>query len=106
MKLWEVLIACGLPSGFCGLIFWHVRRYIESERSKANEAEVSRQQTIMMIIDCLSSQIGLSNAIATTIQKGRSNGEMKAALKSAKETVDKLNHSLTEAGIKNIYGGD
>lgn len=118
MKIWQILLAFGVPSAAFGLVIWFFKRSInkkdaEAERKKLEE-EAKREEkeknteTLMLMImqTCRATNV-LAEATARAVQRipdAHCNGDMTSALERAEKIQKEEQQFLIDQGVKHIFG--
>lgn len=94
-----------IPSAITAFCFWLLQRSITKRDKSKAEKEKSRDTLLYLVIQSVDASIDLSTAIAKAVQRipdAHCNGDMDAALESAKKVREKQKQYLTQQGIKQI----
>lgn len=105
MNIESLLIAMSIPSAITAFCFWLLQRSITKRDKAKAEKEKSRDTLLYLVIQSVDASIDLSTAIAKAVQRipdAHCNGDMDAALESAKKVREKQKQYLTQQGIKQI----
>lgn len=105
MNVESLLIAMSIPSAITAFCFWLLQRSITKRDKAKAEKEKSRDTLLYLVIQSVDASIDLSTAIAKAVQRipdAHCNGDMDAALESAKKVREKQKQYLTQQGIKQI----
>lgn len=105
MNIESLLVAMSIPSAITAFCFWLLQRSITKRDKAKAEKEKSRDTLLYLVIQSVDASIDLSTAIAKAVQRipdAHCNGDMDAALESAKKVREKQKQYLTQQGIKQI----
>ncbi len=105
MSIQALILAMGIPSAVTAFCFWLIQRGITKRDKQRAEREKSRDTLLYLVIQSVDASIDLSTAIAKAVQRipdAHCNGDMDAALESAKKVREKQKQYLTQQGIKQI----
>ena len=105
MNIESLLLAMSIPSAITAFCFWLLQRSITKRDKAKAEKEKSRDTLLYLVIQSVDASIDLSTAIAKAVQRipdTHCNGDMDAALESAKKVREKQKQYLTQQGIKQI----
>lgn len=105
MNVESLLLAMSIPSAITAFCFWLLQRSITKRDKAKAEKEKSRDTLLYLVIQSVDASIDLSTAIAKAVQRipdAHCNGDMDAALESAKKVREKQKQYLTQQGIKQI----
>lgn len=105
MNVESLLIAMSIPSAITAFCFWLLQRSITKRDKAKAEKEKSRDTLLYLVVQSVDASIDLSTAIAKAVQRipdAHCNGDMDAALESAKKVREKQKQYLTQQGIKQI----
>lgn len=105
MNIESLLLAMSIPSAITAFCFWLLQRSITKRDKAKAEKEKSRDTLLYLVIQSVDASIDLSTAIAKAVQRipdAHCNGDMDAALESAKKVREKQKQYLTQQGIKQI----
>ena len=103
MNIESLLLAMSIPSAITAFCFWLLQRSITKRDKAKAEKEKSRDPLLYLVIQSVDASIDLSTAIAKAVQRipdAHCNGDMDAALESAKKVREKQKQYLTQQGIK------
>lgn len=105
MNIESLLLVMSIPSAITAFCFWLLQRSITKRDKAKAEKEKSRDTLLYLVIQSVDASIDLSTAIAKAVQRipdAHCNGDMDAALESAKKVREKQKQYLTQQGIKQI----
>lgn len=103
MELWQILIACGVPSGIFGLLFAFItRKWIKSEKAREEQQQDIKNLTLMMLQGARANTV-LCIATAEAVRDGHCNGNMTNALATVQKAAEAEKTFLIERGIKFIF---
>lgn len=103
MELWQILIACGVPSGVFGLLIWFFqKRMTKAEKERADQQKNLESLVLMMLQSTRANTI-LCVATAEAVRDGHCNGNMTSALKAVEAVAAKEKEFLLEKSIKYIF---
>ena len=98
IAFWTGII--GLPS----IILQVIKHYIERDEKRSKENAAARKQEIIMMMKSISANGALAEATALAIQRGKTNGEMQAAMDYYMKVKHELKDYLMEQNADNLYG--
>ena len=93
------LAAMGIPGAIMGLIVWRIKGRFEEREKELLGKEQARQELILLLVQSTRASIALGEATAHAMQRGRTNGDMEAALAYATEIKHKQKDFLARQGI-------
>ena len=103
MSFWQILIACGVPSGLFGILTAYIiRKQVKYEKARADQQHNLETLNFMMLQSTRANTV-LCIATAEAVRAGHCNGKMAAALKMAEEVAEEEKKFLLEKGIKYIF---
>lgn len=106
MDLQAVVLAMGVPSAFCGLLVWYLKKKIDDKEKRQQEREKSREQLMLMMMKSTRENTALCTAIAKAVQRipdAHCNGDMAAALARAEKASEEEKRFLIEHGVMHIF---
>lgn len=98
IAFWAGII--GLPS----IILLVIKHYLERAEKRSKENAAARKQEIIMMMKSISANGALAEATALAIQRGKTNGEMQAAMDYYMKVKHELKDYLMEQNADNLYG--
>ena len=93
------LAAMGIPGAIMGLIVWRIKGRFEERENELLGKEQARQELILLLVQSTRASIALGEATAHAMQRGRTNGDMEAALAYATEIKHKQKDFLARQGV-------
>lgn len=102
----EFVIAMGIPSAFCGFLFWWLKRHIDKKDKKAEEREQNTEKLMILIMQNTRATNVLATATAKAVQRipdAKCNGDMTAALEEAAKIQQEEKKFVMDQGIKHIF---
>ena len=93
------LAAMGIPGAIMGLIVWRIKGRFEEKENELLGKEQARQELILLLVQSTRASIALGEATAHAMQRGRTNGDMEAALAYATEIKNKQKDFLAQQGV-------
>ena len=93
------LAAMGIPGAIMGLIVWRIKGRFEERENELLGKEQARQELILLLVQSTRASIALGEATAHAMQRGRTNGDMEAALAYATEIKNKQKDFLAQQGV-------
>lgn len=108
INLYEVLVVIlGIPAaivtGLIGMATWMIKRHIrKAEEDKATHAS-DRKKFEQFLVNQLAANTALTEAVAVSMQNGRVNGEIKAALNRLEGAKREQRLWLQQQGIDKIF---
>lgn len=97
------IAAMGVPSAIMGLIVWALKKRIDAREKDQDEKNRAQQRLMVLLVQSTRASIALGEATAHAMQRGRTNGDMEAALKYAADVKRSQKDFLAEQGIHNIF---
>jgi len=102
MSWWTILAACGIPSGFFGILFWYFKnKWIKAEEEKAQHQK-NLENLVLMMLQSTRANSDLCVETAKAVRDGHCNGNMKKALEAVEAVAAKEKEFLLDMGIKYI----
>jgi uncharacterized protein YigA (DUF484 family) len=106
MPLETLLIAAGVPSAICGLLFWWLKKYIDRREKERAEHDQNMQKMMMMIMQTGRANNVLAVATAKAVQRipdAKCNGDMTSALEEASKIQREEKDFLMQMGVKRVF---
>ena len=97
-----VLTLIAIPSALTGFAVWQLKRVIEKNEARREEAEKSREDMEVLLIDSVNASIALGEATATALKNGHCNGETEKALAYVRDVKHRQKDFLTRKGVENV----
>lgn len=98
----DLLFSC-LPSLLTGIFLFFLQKKLNQQEKNEENRDILRNQYIKLIVDLTLASHALSEANATALKNGKSNGETEKALNYAREIKHKHRDFLEQNGIKNLF---
>ena len=96
-----VLTLLAIPSALTGFAVWQLKGVIEARRE---EAEKSREDMEVLLIDSVNASIALGEATATALKNGHCNGETEKALAYVRDVKHRQKDFLTSTRVGRVVG--
>lgn len=103
MNWWQILVACGIPSGLFGLLIWYFQRKMTKSEKERTEQQKNLESLVLMMLQSTRANTILCVATAEAVRDGHCNGNMTAALKAVETVAAKEKEFLLEKSIKYIF---
>lgn len=103
MKLWQLFVAAGIPSGLFGLLIWCLKRKITKVEKSREEQQKNLENLVLMMLQSTRANAVLCVATAEAVRDGHCNGDMSAALKTVEKVAEAEKNFMLEKGIKYIF---
>lgn len=103
--MWELVVACGLPTALTGLFVWLLKRHIDKRETEREQQDKRREDFEYMLIKSTTASIALGEATAKAVQRipdAHCNGDMHAALEYAQKIKHEQRDFLAKQGIRNL----
>lgn len=103
--MWELILACGLPTALTGLFVWLLKRHIDKRETEREQQDKRREDFEYMLIKSTTASIALGEATAKAVQRipdAHCNGDMHAALDYAQKIKHEQRDFLAKQGIRNL----
>lgn len=103
--MWELVVACGLPTALTGLFVWLLKRHIDKRETEREQQDKRREDFEYMLIKSTTASIALGEATAKAVQRipdAHCNGDMHAALEYAQKIKHEQRNFLARQGIENL----
>ena len=103
----EFLIAMGIPSALCGLLFWWLKRHIDKNEKRREEREKNTERYMLLIMKNARATNILAEATAKAVQRipdAQCNGDMTKALADAAAIQAEEKDFMFDQGVKHIFG--
>lgn len=103
--MWELVVACGLPTALTGLFVWLLKRHIDKRETEREQQDKRREDFEYMLIKSTTASIALGEATAKAVQRipdAHCNGDMHAALEYAQKIKHEQRDFLARQGIENL----
>lgn len=103
--MWELIVACGLPTALTGLFVWLLKKHIDKRETERAQQDKRREDFEYMLIKSTTASIALGEATAKAVQRipdAHCNGDMHAALDYAKKIKHEQRDFLAKQGVKNL----
>jgi hypothetical protein len=93
-----IISICG--SIISGMVLFFMKRYFKRKEERDKERDEAKRRENMLILKSLDAVGKLTYANAIAIRDGKTNGEMKAAVKAYNESTEALYDFLVEQNSK------
>jgi hypothetical protein len=103
MDWWQILVACGIPSGIFGIMFAYIIRKQTRDEKLRDERQHNLETLNLMMLQSTRANTILCVATAEAVRDGHCNGNMTAALKAVEAVAAKEKEFLLEKSIKYIF---
>ena len=103
MEIWNILLACGVPSAVVGLAIWYLQKTIEKNEKKRDEREKHLESLVLMMLQSTRANSILGKATAEAIRDGHCNGNVSHALEVVDRAAEVEKQFLLENSIKYIF---
>lgn len=100
-----VLVAAGIPSAIVGFLIARLNKKMDQREKKLEEREEARIKSQTMIIQLIMASLSLGEATAEAVQRipdAHCNGDMEAALSTAKQIKSKYRDFEHEQTVKAV----
>jgi len=99
----EVILAFGIPSTITAFCFWLLKRHLDKAEKRREAREHARIKNETLMFQAVGATFALGEATAKSIQTGKPNGELSAALSYAQKIKHEHKDFVIELGIQNLY---
>ena len=103
MEIWQILIACGVPSGIFGLLIWFFQKKMTKAEKERADQQKNLESLVLMMLQSTRTNTILCVATAEAVRDGHCNGNMTSALKAVETVAAKEKEFLLEKSIKYIF---
>jgi hypothetical protein len=103
MEIWEIILACGVPSAIVGLAIWYIQKIIEKNEKRRDEREKHLESLVLMMLQSTRANSILGKATAEAIRDGHCNGNVTHALEVVDKAAEAEKQFLLEKSIKYIF---
>lgn len=103
MDWWQILVACGIPSGVFGILFAYIVRKQTKDEKLRDERQRNLETLNLMMLQSTRANTILCVATAEAVRDGHCNGNMTEALKAVEAVAAKEKEFLLEKSIKYIF---
>lgn len=107
MKLLEILIAWGIPTGITGFFIWYLKRHIDKREAERRQREENTKEIMLLIMRTSRATNVLAEATAKAVQRipdAHCNGDMTSALAEAEKIQKEEQTFLVNQGVEHIFG--
>ena len=103
MEIWAILVACGIPSGICGMLFAYINKKQTKAEKARSEQQANLESLVLMMLQSTRANTVLCRATAEAVRDGHCNGNMTKALETVEAVARAEKDFLLEKGIKYIF---
>ena len=106
MGIWDILMSWGVPSALIGFVMWWLKRYIDKMEKKREAREQNTERLMLLIMQTSRATNVLAEATAKAVQRipdAHCNGDMTAALETARRIQSEEKEFIMNQGIKHIF---
>ena len=101
--MYEILLACGIPSALFGLAVWYFKKQIHKKEKQIEEQDKNLESLVLMMLQSTRANTILCVATAEAVRDGHCNGNMTEALKTVDKVAQAEKEFLIDKSIKYIF---
>lgn len=102
-NVWQILLACGIPTSIVGLAVWYFKKQVEKKEKERDERDKNLESLVLMMLQSTRANTILCVATAEAVRDGHCNGNMTAALDAVDKVAQEEKKFLLDKSIKYIF---
>jgi hypothetical protein len=103
LNWWQIIVACGIPSGIFGMLFWYIKQKMTKEEKVRTEQQKNLESLVLMMLQSTRANTILCVATAEAVRDGHCNGNMTSALAAVEKVAQEEKKFLLDKSIKYIF---
>ena len=101
--MYEIILACGIPSALFGLVVWYFKKQIDKKEKQREEHDKNLESLVLMMLQSTRANTILCVATAEAVRDGHCNGNMTSALQAVDTVARAEKEFLLDKSIKYIF---